>query len=142
MKLSGITTLITLLPCCQAFLPQAFPNVPAEAIWKSKVPTKTCFFARAATKGKIPIEDMFKRRNFNGPTRCFMCLKKEETVDHFLIHCSWVSSLWHLSLPLMDVRWLQPFSTKDVIVAWRRMMKKSWAGGIWKIIPLAIWCCI
>ena len=34
---------------------------PDDAIWKSKAPTKACFLAWAATKGKIRIEDMFKR---------------------------------------------------------------------------------
>ena len=34
----------------------------AKAIWNSKVPTKVCFFAWAASKGKIPTEDRLKRK--------------------------------------------------------------------------------
>ena len=58
---------------------------------------------------------MLKRRNFNELSSCFVCLEEEETVDHLLIHCSWVSSLWHLSLSLMAVRWVQPCSVEDVL---------------------------
>ena len=29
-------------------------DVAAKSIWKSKAPTKVCFFAQAATKGRIP----------------------------------------------------------------------------------------
>jgi len=38
----------------------------------------------------------------------------------------------------MGVSWVQPFTVKDVLVAWRRM-KKCFAFGVWKMIPLAIW---
>ena len=62
-------------------------------------------------------------------------------VDHLLVHCSWLSSLWHLSLSLMGVRWVESSSVKNLAVAWRRRMKKSWVGGICKMILLAIcWC--
>jgi len=53
----------------------------------------------AASKGKIPTEDKLKRRNFSGPSRCFLCLDEEESVDHLLVHYRWVYSLGiHLSL--------------------------------------------
>jgi len=78
----------------------------AKSIWKSKVPTKVCFFAWAATLGKIPTDDMLKRRNFRGLSRCSMCLEEEEAVDHLLVHCQWVSSLWDLFLSLMGISWI------------------------------------
>jgi len=80
-------------------------DFPAKSIWKSKAPTKVCFFAWAATLGKIPSDDMLNRRNFRGPSRCSMCLEKEETVDHLVVHYRWVSSLWDLSLSFMGISW-------------------------------------
>jgi len=47
----------------------------AKSIRKPKAPTKVCFFAWAATIGTIPMDDMLKRRNFRGPSRCSMCLE-------------------------------------------------------------------
>ena len=39
----------------------------------------------------------------------------------------------------MGVSWVHPWKVKDVLVAWRRRMKKCLAFRVWKIIPLAIW---
>jgi len=41
----------------------------------------------------------------------------------------------------MGISWVQPSNIKDVLVAWRRRLKKCWVHGIWKLIPLAIWWC-
>ena len=113
-------------------------DVAAKSIWNSRVPTKGCFLAWAASKCKIPMEDKLKRRNFSGPSRCSLCLEVE-SVDHLLVHCRWVSSLWNLSLSLMEVSWVQPSHVRDAVVAWRRRMKKSWILGVWNMILLAIW---
>ena len=68
-----------------------------------------------------------------------MCLEEEETVDHLLVHCRWVSALWDLALSLMRISWVQPSNVRHVVVAWRRRMKKSWVLGVWNMVPLAIW---
>jgi len=39
----------------------------------------------------------------------------------------------------MGISWVQPSNVRDVVVAWRRRMKKSWVLGVWNMIPLAIW---
>ena len=39
----------------------------------------------------------------------------------------------------MGVSWVQPSNVRDVVVAWRRRMKKSWILGVWSMVPLAIW---
>ena len=36
---------------------------------------------------------------------------------------------------------VQASNAKDVLVAWRRRLKKSWFHGIWKLVPLTIWWC-
>jgi len=68
-------------------------DFPVSAMWKCKALMKVCFFACATIKGKIPIEDVIKRRNFDGPSRCFMWLKEDETADHLRINCCCASSL-------------------------------------------------
>ena len=42
------------------------PDFPVFAISKSEAHMKVCFFAWATIKGKIPIEDVLERRNFDG----------------------------------------------------------------------------
>jgi len=39
----------------------------------------------------------------------------------------------------MGVSWVQPSNVRDVVVAWRRRVKKSWILGVWSMVPLAIW---
>ena len=73
------------------------------------------------------------------PSRCSLCLEEEETADHLLVHCRWVSALWDLALSLTGISWVQPSNFRDVVVAWRRRMKKSWILGVWNMVPLAIW---
>ena len=48
-------------------------------------------------------------------------------------------ALGFISLSLMGVSWVQPSNVKDVLVACRRRMKKSWVLGVWNMVPLAIW---
>jgi len=38
----------------------------------------------------------------------------------------------------MGVSWVQPQTIRDVLVVWRRRLKKRWVVGVWKLIPLAI----
>jgi len=70
-----------------------------------------------------------------------MCREEEQSVGHLFVHCRWGSSLWFLALSSMGFSWAQPFNVKDVLVAWRRRLKKCWVYGIWKLVPLAIWWC-
>ena len=87
----------------------------------------------------MPIEEMFKCRNFKLASRCLMCLQEEESVDHLFIHCTWASGLWHLSFSLLGVNWVQPLTIKNVLMSWTRKINGGWLLGIWKMIPLAIW---
>ena len=117
------------------------PYFPVNDIWKSRTPTKACFLAWAASKGKVPTEVFLKRRNFNLASRCAMCLGEEELIDHLFVHCHLVASLWSLALSLMGLSWVQPSSVKEVMFAWRRRLEKCWIQGIWKLVPLTIWWC-
>ena len=69
-----------------------------------------------------------------------MCLE-EESIDHLFVHCQWISSLWFLVLSFMGISCVQPSNIKDVLVVWRRILKKSWVHGIWKLAFVAIWWC-
>ena len=105
-------------------------SFPSVAIWRSKAPPKTCFFAWAAALEKVPTEDFCSRRNFHWPSRCVLCGEEEEKVYHLLVHCHWVSLLWQLGLSLMGVSWVPPWKVHDVLVALKRRMKKGLAFGV------------
>ena len=94
-------------------------DFPVDVIWRSKAPTKACFLTWAVPKGKVPTEDMLKRRNFNLASRCPMCRQEEEMADHLFIYYTGVSGLWYLSCALLGVDWVQPYTSREVLTAWR-----------------------
>jgi len=61
---------------CKRMLGFKGPYFPTKAIWESKAAMKACFFAWAASKGKVPTEIMLKRRNYNLAGKFAMCLEK------------------------------------------------------------------
>ena len=96
MRLGGRLTLMALL-LSRVFVPHSlelFPpplegqDVAAKSIWKSKAPTKVCFFAWVATKDKIPTNELSKQMPyvFGGDP------------NHLVVHCHSVSLFWELSL--------------------------------------------
>ena len=67
------------------------------------VPSKVGFFTWEASWGKVLTLDQLKRRGWTLANRCFLCLVKEESIDHILIHCSKAKALWELIFALFGV---------------------------------------
>ncbi|RVW80659.1 hypothetical protein CK203_044359 [Vitis vinifera] len=61
---------------------------PSSYIWNVNVQPKISFFAWEATWGKALTLDMVQKRGWVLANRCFMCLEKEENINHLLLHCS------------------------------------------------------
>ena len=45
------------------------------------------FFAWEATWKKVITLDHIQRRGFSLANRCYLCLSKEKSIDHILLHC-------------------------------------------------------
>ena len=107
----------------------AFPN---RCIWMDKVPTKVSFFAWEASWGKIFTLDRLQRRGWQLPNRCFLCGCEEENVNHMLLHCIVVKTLWEIVLAIFGVQWVFPESVKEVLFSWRGSFvgKKRKKSGI------------
>ena len=74
---------------------------------------KISFFAWEAMWGKALTLDMVQKRGWALENRCFMCLEKEENINHLLFHCSRTRALWDLLFALFGVSWVLPSSIRD-----------------------------
>ena len=75
---------------------------PALSIWNPLAPLKVGFFSWEVSWGKVLTLDQIKKMGKPLANRCFFCEKKEETLNHLLVHCplEYSRSLYWLSLVL------------------------------------------
>ncbi|RVW40176.1 LINE-1 retrotransposable element ORF2 protein [Vitis vinifera] len=91
---------------------------PSSFIWNVNVQPKISFFAWKATWGKALTLDMVQKRGWALANRCFMCLEKEENINHLLLHCSRRRVLWDLLFTLFGVSWVLPSSVRETLLSW------------------------
>ena len=111
-------------------------HFPIGLIWNSCVPLKVCVFTWEVWWGKVLTADQLKKRGFQLASRCPLCQKDEETLEHLLIHCPAVWGLWAalISFPSMD--WVCPLSAKDLMMGWTTSPIRKKARKILKAAPL------
>ena len=59
--------------------------------------------------------DIVQKRGWALANRCFICLEKEETINHLLLHCSETRALWYLLFTLFGVSWVLPSSVRETL---------------------------
>lgn len=63
-------------------------NWPWKHIWKSKVPYKVVCFSWLLAKEAVLTQKNLIKRKWIPCSRCFLCVKKAETVGHSFLHCN------------------------------------------------------
>ena len=94
-------------------------NSPRKLIWKNCTPTKICLFTWEVWWGKILTMEQLKKRGRHLASRCPLCGKDEESLDHLLLHCPKVHNLWAFIFMMFGVFWVLPRSIKDTLVGWK-----------------------
>ena len=99
-------------------LEAGYPSLfPSSCIWNVNVQPKISFFAWEGMWGKALTLDMVQKRGQALANRCFMCLEKEETIDHFLLYCSKTRVLWDLLFTLFGVSWVLSSSVRETLLS-------------------------
>ena len=58
-----------------------------KKLWTLNLWPKVATFARMMVKGRILTGENLRKRGFQGPFRCCLCLQAEETTNHLLDSC-------------------------------------------------------
>ncbi|RVW43414.1 putative ribonuclease H protein [Vitis vinifera] len=132
---SGIFSAKSLYLALEADCPSSFPS---SCIWKVWVQPKISFFAWEAAWGKALTLDLVQRRGWSLANRCYMCMEKEETIDHLLLHCSKTRVLWELLFSLFGVSWVMPCSVREILLSWQTSSVGKKHRKVWRAAPLHI----
>ena len=111
---------------------------PFSCIWNGWVQPKISFFAWEAAWGKALTLDLVQKRGWSLANRCFMCLEKEETINHLLLHCSKIRALWELLFTLFGVYWVLPSLVRETLLSWHGSFVGNKRKKVWRATPLHI----
>ena len=89
---------------------------PTSVIWNSSIPSKVGFFTWEVSQDKVLTLDHLKRKGWSLANRCFICLEKEDTIDHILVQCVKTRVLWNLLFSLFSMLWILPSSIRDTLL--------------------------
>ena len=113
-------------------------NFPRKLIWNNCIPTKISIFAWEVWWGKILTMKQLKKRGRHLATRCPLCGKHEESLDHLLLHCPKVYNPWAFIFTIFGVNWVLLRSIKDTLVGWKSPSSRKSLRKVWMAAPLCL----
>ena len=110
-----------------------------RSIWKVKVAHKVFLPPSLGQQPKVSLKlDNLGKRNICIVNRYCMSKNSWESVNHFLLHCSYAQSSWNFDFSLFSVSWVMPKHVVELLACWRRGVGQHWAAVIWEAILLCI----
>jgi hypothetical protein len=70
------------------------PKWWGKSLWKQKFPQKEKIFMWASLNNRIPTWENLNKRKIEGPGRCTLCKKANETTPHLLLTCPFTAKVW------------------------------------------------
>ena len=84
-----------------------------------------------------------KKRGFQMASKCPLCGRADEELNHLLIHCPSVWRLWEGLISILGFTWVCPYLVQDLIMGWFVLPIRKRARKPWRAAPLcliwAIW---
>lgn len=69
-------------------------NLPLSLCWDKRCLPKAGLFAWLAIQNRILTSETFKKFGYEGPSRCPLCEKAEESSNHLLVTCDYAHNCW------------------------------------------------
>ena len=61
--------------------------------------------------------DQLTRRGRPLAKKCYLYERKEETIEHLLMHCLQARMLWELILAIIGMGWVFPFTVRQALLS-------------------------
>ena len=107
---------------------------PWKGVWKPKIPKRVAFFLWTAAHGRILTLDNLMLKGRPLANWCCMCCSDGESVDHLLLHCPIIHSLWAFMLQAFGIHWVMPGSVAGLLSSWHQWLGKH-NSEIWNLVP-------
>jgi len=120
-------------------VPWAPPNPgPWKALWNFPSIPKVDLFAWTLLHNSILTYDNLKRRGWEGPSRCPLCIQSEESIAHLLFNCDYSKKVWELLVGSIALQ--IPTESQALFNIWMSLSpfdlkKKHQLKTIWMWIP-------
>ena len=75
-------------------------------------------------------------------SRCPLCGKAEEVLDHLLIHCPSIWALWSGLISIPGLHWVCPGLVKDLLSSWNYFPISKKTKRVWRAYPLSLFWAI
>eukprot|EP00253_Pinus_taeda_P020626 PITA_20626 len=92
----------------------------ADKIWDNFQWPKIRTFLWLLMQKKTLTWENLRRKGFQGPSICHMCLQEEETMNHLFNSCEWASQLWLWMEAILEDTDRNRDSIQDSITNWRK----------------------
>ena len=89
-------------------------TIPLDVLWNNYVPPKVCFFVWEVWCGKVLTTKNLNKRGFQLASKCPLCSKAEEELNHLLFLCPSIRGLWEGLFPIPGIAWVCPYLIKDL----------------------------
>ena len=112
-----------------------------NSIWDRKQWPKISTFLWLVMHMKILTWDNLRRKGFISPARFHLCQQEEETPNHLLNECPYVSKFWDWILLVFNNSYRDPSSIQNTIANWRSSFSSHLlVNCAWNLIPgLVCW---
>ena len=105
---------------------------PWKGVWKPKIPKRVAFFLWTIAHGQTLTLDNLILKGRPLANRCCMCCCDGESVNHLLLHCPVIHSLWTFMLQAFGILWVMPGSVASLLSYWYQWHGSiTWTFGTW-----------